>query len=112
MDFKYRLRNLRQESGLSGEELGKRVGLSKSGISQLESGIVGPRESTLASLANYFNVSVDYLMGRTDIRNPDRITEDDFVVAFSGLSGELTDEQKKQMLDIANALATQNKLKK
>ncbi len=111
MEFKTRLRQLRAEAGLSGEELGKRVGLSKSSISELEAGLSTPRGNTLNSIANYFNVSVDYLLGRSDIRRPD-LTSDDFTIAFSGLSEELTEEQKKQLLDIANAFASTNNIKK
>lgn len=112
MDFKYRIRDLRREKNLTADELGELVGVSRFSVSNWETGRNQPNNDVLIKLSQVFGVTIDYILGNSDIPSPESVTEDDFVVAFSGLSGELTDEQKKQMLDIANALATQNKLKK
>lgn len=94
MDFKYRIRDLRREKDLTAEELGNKMGVTKFAISMWENGKNQPNNDILLKLADYFDVSLDYLMGRSDIRNPRPITEDDFLVAFSGLSEDLTEEQK------------------
>ena len=52
------------------EELGKIVGQTKSNISKYETGALEPGNDTLIKIAKYFNVSLDYLMGNSDIRNP------------------------------------------
>lgn len=66
MCFGKRLRDLRVHRGLSQEELGKILSLDKSTISLYESGKREPAQDTLQQIADYFKVSLDYLMGRTD----------------------------------------------
>lgn len=69
MEFKDRLKELREEFKKDRYELAKFLNVSYSTIAKYESGLRSPDKETLNKLANYFNVSVDYLLGRTDIRN-------------------------------------------
>lgn len=62
-----RLRELRKEKGLTMKKLGEMVGVGESTISQYENGKRQPDFTTLDKLAEIFNVSVDYLLGRTDV---------------------------------------------
>ena len=66
MDFKERLRELREELGLTQKEVAEGSLLSPQCISQLEAGTRNPTGSTLISLANFFACSVDYLLCRTN----------------------------------------------
>lgn len=66
--FGDRLRFLREEKDLSQEELGKIINSAKSTISQYELGKRNPDPATLLQFADFFNVSTDYLLGRTDRR--------------------------------------------
>lgn len=68
MDFAERLKMLRKEKGLTQAELGKYFNLSKQTISSYENGGSSPDKDTLQRLADFFSVSVDYLLGRTDSR--------------------------------------------
>ncbi|MGB9661248.1 MAG: helix-turn-helix domain-containing protein [Moorellaceae bacterium] len=61
-----RLRKLREQAGLTQEELAKLLGVERSTISRYESGNRDPSSEMLDRLAKFFNVSVDYLLGRTD----------------------------------------------
>ncbi|MDE4542296.1 helix-turn-helix transcriptional regulator [Thermoanaerobacterium sp. R66] len=90
MEFKDRLKDLRNEYKKDRYELAKFLNVSYSTIAKYESGLRSPDKETLNKLANYFNVSVDYLLGRTDIRNPEKIVQD-----------KLTEKDKK---DIAKDL--------
>lgn len=63
-----RLRNLRNEQELSTRDLSGRIDISYSYISDIENHRKTPSVNKLTMLADYFNVSVDYLLGRTDIR--------------------------------------------
>ncbi len=64
MEFRERLKELRIEKNISQIELGKLVNMSKMAISHWESGHSEPSISQLILLSNYFNVSVDYLVGK------------------------------------------------
>lgn len=70
MKFKDRLIQLRKENNLSREELANKLNLSYSAISKYETGIRTPDDDIKKKMAEYFNVSLDYLMGVSDIRNP------------------------------------------
>ena len=64
--FKDRLKELRIEKKISQADLGKIVSMSKMAISHWESGHSEPSISQLIVLAQYFEVSVDYLIGKTN----------------------------------------------
>jgi transcriptional regulator with XRE-family HTH domain len=57
-----RLRELREERGLSQREVGRRLGILQSKLSKYESGTHQPSLRTLVRLANVFAVSTDYLL--------------------------------------------------
>lgn len=67
--FGKRLKLLRLQYKLTQTELGKNLNLSQRAISSYENGLRFPDEQILNLIADYFNVSVDYLLGRTDIKN-------------------------------------------
>lgn len=62
-DFGMRIKELRENYKLSQEELGKRVGRSKSVISSYENNLKIPPLEILTNIAVVFNVSLDYLVG-------------------------------------------------
>lgn len=64
-----RIKYLRKENGLTQTDLGKKLGLSKANISKYEANVHEPSIDTLNNLSDIFNVSVDYLLGRTNARN-------------------------------------------
>lgn len=67
--FSERLRFLRETSGISQSEFGKRIGVSKSSINMYERGEREPGIETLEAMADYFNVDMDYLIGKSKHRN-------------------------------------------
>jgi transcriptional regulator with XRE-family HTH domain len=64
--FGKRLKELRNEKDLTQEKLGQIFNVRKGTISNWENGNRFPNEETLIKLADFFDVSVDYLLGRTD----------------------------------------------
>jgi len=64
--FSTRIRDLREKAGLSMEQLAKRLGITKSRISMWENCGTVPRMNILVTLARFFNVSTDYLLGNDD----------------------------------------------
>lgn len=67
MDFKERLKELRQQRGVSQAVLAERLGMSKSTIGAYETGDITPSLEALNALADFFNVDINYLLGKEDI---------------------------------------------
>ncbi len=64
--FGERLKYLRTEKGIGQNLLSKELNLSNASISYWETGKQEPGAEALFKLANYFNVSADYLLGLSD----------------------------------------------
>lgn len=84
------LRKLRMNKGVSQQTLGDFLGLSQQAINRYERHKVEPDIGTLILLADYFDTTVDYLIGHTPADNPDEpeLTEEDweFLRYFQQLS--------------------------
>lgn len=66
MNFSERLRELRAEKDVTQIELAKKTGLSNGCIAMLEINKREPTGNTLIALSNFFECSIDYLLGRED----------------------------------------------
>ncbi len=66
MLFSERLKELRGEHGITQDQLSEKTGLSHGCIAMLEVEKRTPTAQTLNALADYFGVTTDYLLGRTD----------------------------------------------
>ncbi|MBQ7977848.1 MAG: helix-turn-helix transcriptional regulator [Clostridia bacterium] len=64
--FAFNLKSLRLEKGIGQVELAKQIGVSKGIISLWENGLREPKISALISIAQFFSVSIDYLVGLED----------------------------------------------
>lgn len=69
------LRKLRKEKGLTQIELAKYIGISQNNYSYWENGKVKIDDKSLNKLADYFNVSVDYLLGRIENEEDKKIKQ-------------------------------------
>ena len=99
MDFASRLKELRTEKGLTQTELGEKTGLNYSTVSDYERGNKkDPYMSTLRTLSTFFDVSIDYLIGESNIRNSDIIER------CQELFKKLTDENAKKVYSYAEFL--------
>ena len=66
-DFASRLRELRNSRGLRQKDLAKELGLAQTTIANYEQKSRFPDETILGRVADYFNTSLDYLLGRSDV---------------------------------------------
>jgi len=57
-------------------ELAEKLGVSQQTVSKYEKGTREPDNATLVRLSEIFNCSIDYLLGRTDIKNPFLVAEE------------------------------------
>ena len=67
-----RLKELRKAKGISQLKLAMELNANQNTISRYETGEREPGINELIRIANYFDVSVDYLLGRTDNPNIQR----------------------------------------
>lgn len=70
--FSERIKELREAHGLTQEALGNIIGVKRFSIYSYEKGRAYPEMKGLIALAEYFDVSMDYLAGRTDRREVNR----------------------------------------
>ena len=80
------VKNIKLVAKEQGKAVGKMLedcGLSKNALSSMQSGYL-PRTENLCKIADYLNVSVDYLLGRTD--NPEIITGNNINIGNNSLN--------------------------
>ena len=94
-----RLSDLRKEQNVTQTELGKHCGYSHSAVVKWENGQCEPSLEALVKIADYFNVTLDYLLGRTE---PAPLTEAQKKL-FDKIQS-LTVEQVQTLLLVANQL--------
>lgn len=68
--FCVRLKALREDNDMSQEDLAKILNVSRSALSNYETGFREPDLNLLIKIADYFNTSADYLLGRTNVNLP------------------------------------------
>lgn len=77
MSLGEKIKELRESKGLTQEELGRILNVSKPSVSRYEANTNEPNTETLKQLAKYFNVSIDYLLGFSNktTEKPENIDE-------------------------------------
>ena len=71
------IRALREDNDLKQRELAEYLGVSQNTYSQYETGVIAFTDQILIKLADYYGVSIDYLMDRTYIKEPYPTIEND-----------------------------------
>lgn len=64
------IRNLRTDGGYTQKQIAAYLGISQNTYSQYEIGVLSYPVDALVKLADFYNVSVDYLLGRTNVKTP------------------------------------------
>lgn len=64
-----RIKEIRKEHKLTLDQLGEIAGVSKQFLSLVENGKKEPGKDTLRTICDYFNVDMDYVIGRSDVKN-------------------------------------------
>lgn len=90
-----RLKSLRKEKKLTQAKLANILGVSQQSIAFYENDKREPEIKILKKIADYFDVSVDYLLGRSNYKNDDINLEDLIITAHD--KGELPDDHPKEL---------------
>lgn len=115
-DFKNIFYNLRQEEILGQTQIAKRLNVSQATVAMWENGKRMPSLEKMEEIADFFNVDIDYLYGRQDVRkkisfNNDgdmyvNIPEyDNDTMEIVSLLGKITPEQKQTVLAMLRSFA-------
>lgn len=91
-----RLRELRIEKGLLQADIAKIINKGERTVGFYETGERDMGTETLSILADFFNVSIDYLLGKSDIRN----IAEEFEFAYHKETEGLSDEEIKEAVKI------------
>lgn len=107
VDIMNRIKVLRLERNIKQVDLAKAVSVSQAALSGYETGKYEPDFDTLKRIAEYFDVSIDYLLGgKLDSRDNVSATEDDIKAAFWGGDKDLSAEDMDAMwADVKNFAA-------
>lgn len=82
------IRDLRKQRKMSQTELAKILHVSQQTVTAWETGKAEPSSSAISSLADYFDVTTDYLLGRPEKKDDDAktadIEDDDVIFTYEG----------------------------
>ena len=104
MNYNERLKELRIEKGLLQSDIAKIIDKSERTVGFYETGERDMNTETLAILADFFNCSIDYLLGKSDVRNPEKININDADVAFASGVKALNETNKMIIKNTLEAL--------
>lgn len=76
------INDLRKKSGLSQKEFADLFNVHQTAVSQWETGKTTPDKETLIKIANYFGVSIDYLLGNTEQKEKPLVNEDEELTEY------------------------------
>lgn len=107
-----RLKELRIEKGLLQSDIAKIINKSERTVGFYETGERDMNTETLAILSDFLNCSIDYLLGKSDIRNPEQ-QEDPLGLAKIGFNMKdytpPTETQKVQIEELIKVIMKDNK---
>lgn len=106
MSLGNRLVELRKELGLTQTELSRKLGISRGSLSMYEIDKREPDNNTLNNIANFFNVSTDYLLGRSNIRNSNSLKNEN-----STAEAKVDSEQEQFADDLIQILIDSGEIK-
>lgn len=87
--FSSRLRSLIEENHISKQKLADEIGVSRQAISQYCDGSTVPNADKLLKIAEYFNVSLDFLVGKTEAKTDNKDVQ--FICDYTGLNESSVD---------------------
>ena len=95
-----RIKKLRLEFDFTQEDLATRLGLKgKSSIANYEAGKITPSDEIKLKMCEIFNCSLDYLMGKSDVRNPEDKLKEEFLFAYHKETEGLSKEEIKEAIE-------------
>lgn len=108
-----RLKELRLEKGLLQSDIAKIINKSERTVGFYETGERDMGTETLAILSDFLNVSIDYLLGKSNIRNPEKLDKELLDIGLSKKDyNPPTKEQQEKIEEFARFVLKDNLKKK
>lgn len=98
------LKKLRMEQGVSQQQLADFIGVSQQSVNKYENHNVEPDIETLSLIAEFFNVSIDYLVGHDENREADGDT-----LSLLRIFKQMTPKQKTLYINMGKTLLRSDK---
>lgn len=105
-----RLKKLRIERGLLQSDIAKVINKGERTVGFYETGQRDMGTKTLAILSDFFNVTIDYLLGNSDVRNSKDIKLDDMEIAFANSIKQLNKKNQETLKNILDGLLAKQKI--
>lgn len=97
-----RLKELRMARNMTQETLAKLLKISPSAIGMYEQGRREPNQETLLAMADYFGVTIDYLLERDPAKaTPEQIEQQKKIDKLNALFNQMTPEQQALLISLA-----------
>ena len=101
-----RIKELRNELHMTQTSFGETLGITQETVSCYESGKIYPSFPQLCRMADLFNASLDYIMGRSEVRRPRLVSERGAILEdLRNAEDQMDVQQLSQLRDYAEALA-------
>jgi transcriptional regulator with XRE-family HTH domain len=112
--FGERLKMLREKAGVSQQKIADIVDLTQQAVGKWENNKAEPDLATVAKLAEFFNTTTDYLLGKTDDPHPPDPDIKDSPLAFYGNTNGINLEELEKVINraVKQALDEREKKKK
>lgn len=109
------LKAARKKSGKTQKEVAEEIGIGQGTYKNYETGAREPNGETLVAIANYFDVSTDYLLGRPDAKQPEEPLDEfarkehlkSLEKVFMKKYLALTEEQRDKVLDFLRGVVAE-----
>lgn len=115
--FRLRIKDLREAKGLSQSAFAKDFGVAQSTVGNWESGTREPNVDTIQKIADYFGVTVDYLLGRPsghvqafeteNAPSPSSMATDQDIRRIARARKQMSPERQKAMMQVLEAAFTE-----
>ena len=106
-----RIKEVRQSKGIKQIDLAEKLNITQATLSNWERGVHDPDSNSLKFLSDFFQVTTDYLLGKSNIANPKAEFPPNFSYSFFNGYKELNDDNRALLHDLMEKMRLSQKVK-
>lgn len=106
MELSERLVSLRESNGFTQVDVSEKLGIKRARYNAWEQGLSQPNVEMLKSIAELYKISLDYLVGKSDMTNAEieRLSLDSDIRVIQRAALEMTPEQREKAIEMWDVL--------